>query len=401
MKHASRLRRLVVTSAMASAVALTLGIGTAAAQQGPGVTDKTIKIGTWVPLTGPIAAYGVPQRAGIEAYLKLVNDRGGVKGRKFELVVEDNAYNPQRTLAAARKLVSRDEVLAIVVPNGTAQSAATFDYLLNEAKVPLLNPYAGAPDWYSPPRANLYGGLVPYEFQAKSLGRWAAKDGAKNFVVVHSALAQFEGVAKEVLPGARGINASAQVELYPVKFDTTDYGPIAVDIARKKPDTIVFILAQGEVVRAAKELRQQGVKARLYTYSPNVSNSLLDLGGPAVDGMRSASFTQPVTLETPAMREFRDALAKYSPGEKPDYVALMAYGMTKIVVEAFNRIEGPINRQSLTRALESIKNYDSGIIPSVTYGPDRHLGASTVQRVEVQNGAWVTVGAPIDTLKDW
>jgi branched-chain amino acid transport system substrate-binding protein len=394
-------RRTLLLGAMLTCGTMLTGVGSAWAQQGPGVTDKTIKLGAWMPLTGPIAAYGVPQRAGIEAYLKMVNDRGGIKGRKFELIVEDNAYNPQRTLAAARKLVTRDEVLAIVVPNGTAQSAATFEYMLGEAKVPILNPYGGAIDWYSPPRDNLYGGLVPYEYQAKALGRWAAREGSRNIVVIHSALAQFEAVAKEVLPGARGISPTAKVELYPAKFDTTDYGPIAVDIARRKPDTVVFILAQGEVVRAAKELRQQGVKSAFYTYSPNVSNSILELGGGAIEGLRSASFTQPVTLETIAMREYRDALAKYSPGEKPDYVSLMGFAMTKIVVEAFNRIEGPINRQSLTRAMESIKNYDTGIIPSVTYGSDRHLGASTVQRMEVQGGRWISVGSPIDTLKDW
>ena len=401
MKLYTAARRAALVSAAALVASIALGLGPVAAQQGPGVTEKEIKLGTWLPLTGPIAVYGIPQRAGIETYLKMINDRGGVKGRKFELVVEDNAYNPQRTLAAARKLVSRDEVLAVVVPNGTAQSAATFDYMLGEVKVPILNPYGGAADWYAPPKANLYGGLVLYENQARSLGRWAAKEGARNIVVIHSALAQFEGVAVNVAPGARSVAANAKAELYPTKFDTTDYGPIAIEIARKNPDAVVFILAQGEVIRAAKELRQQGVKAPLYTYSPNVSNSILELGGAAVDGLRSASYTQPVTLDTNAVREYRDALAKYFPNEKPDYVSLTSFALTKIVVEAVNRINGPINRQALTQALESVKNFDTGIIPSVSYGADRHLSATTLQRVSVQGGRWVSVGAPIDSEKDW
>ena len=373
----------------------------AIAQQGPGVTDKEIKLGTWMPLTGPIAVYGVPQRAGVEAYLKMINDRGGLKGRKFELVVEDNAFNPQRTLAAARKLVTRDEVLAIVVPNGTAQSAATFDYLFGEAKVPLINPYAGATDWYAPPKPNLFGALVTYENQARTLGRWAAKEGAKNIIVIHSALAQFEGVAKEVAPGAKSANVAVNVELYPTKFDTQDYGPIAIELARKKPDALVFILAQPEIVRISKELTQQGFKPAMYTYSPSVANSLTELGGTAVEGIRSASYTVPVTSDAPAVKEYRDALAKYFPSEKPDYVSLTSFGLAKIFVEALNRINGPINRQSLVASMETLKNYDTGIIPPVSYGPDRHLSATILQRVQVSGGKWVSVGTPVDSEKLW
>ena len=400
MQH-NMIRRALLIGTILSATALTLGIGSASAQQGPGVTDKEIKLGTWMPLTGPIAAYGVPQRAGIESYLKMINDRGGIKGRKFELVVEDNAFNPQRTLSAARKLITRDEVLALVVPNGTSQSAATFDYVLGEAKVPLLNPYAGAADWYTPPRANLFGALVLYENQARALGRWIGKEGQKNVVVVHSALAAFENVAVNVAPGLKSVRADGSVELFPTKFDTQDYGPIALEIARKKPDAVVYILAQPEIIRIAKEFHAQGLKVAQYTYSPSVANSMLDLGGPALEGIRSVSYTIPVTADTPAMKEYRDALAKYFPSEKPDYVSLTGFALTKIVVEAINRINGPINRQSLARSMESLKNYDTGIIPSISYGPDRHLGATVVQRVVAQGGKWASVGTPIDTEKDW
>ena len=380
---------------------LALGIGNALAQPGPGVSDKEIKLGTWMPLTGPLAAYGVPHRAGIEAYLNMVNDRGGIKGRKFTLTVEDNAYNAQRTLAAARKLVSRDEVLAITVPFGTAQSAAAFDYLFGEAKVPLVNPYGGAADWYTPPKENLFGALVLYENQARALGRWAAKDGHKNLVVVHSAAAAFENVANNVAPGAKSVRPDTAVELFATKLLSTDYGPAALELAKKKPDAIVLMLGQPEMLAACKELRQQGYKGAIYAYAPAVANSTLELGGASVDGVKSASFTVPVTADTPAIKEYRDALAKYAPTEKPDYFSLISFALTKITVEAIRRIDGPVNRQTLVSALHSIRNYDTGIIPPVSYSPERHLGATTLQRVVAQGGQWVTVGAPIDSDKDW
>jgi branched-chain amino acid transport system substrate-binding protein len=331
----------------------------------------------------------------------MINDRGGIGGRKITWVVEDNAYNPQRTVAAARKLVTRDEVLAIVHANGTAQSLAAFSYLLDEEKVPFVFPYAGLKDWWHPPRENLYGLFVFLENQAKILGRWAAKDGAKNIVVVHSALVQFEAVAKEVAPGAKSANANAAVELYPAKFDTQDYGPIAIDIAKKKPDAIVYILAQNDIVRLSKELATQGFKATAYTYAPTVANSFVELGGPAVEGLRSISLNVPPDTNSPAIREYRDALAKYAPSEKPDYVSLFGFANAKVFVEALRRINGPINRRSLTRSLDSMKNYDSGILPPVSFGPDRHMGLTAMQRVQVGGGKWVAVGTPVDGDKDW
>ena len=401
MKSFTHMRRTLLVGALAACGTLMLGTGSALAQNTPGVTDKEIKIGAWLPLTGPIAVVGVPQQAGFDAYIKMINDRGGVNGRKITWVVEDNAYNPQRTAAAARKLVTRDEVLAIVHANGTAQSLAAFPYLLDEAKVPFFFPYAGLKDWWYPPRDNLYGLFVNLENQARLLGRWAAKDGAKNIIVFHSALVQFEVVAKEVIPGAKSVANTVNVELMSAKFDTQDYGPIAVEISRKKPDAIVFILAQPDIVRLAKELSQQGVKAQTYTYGPTVANSFIALGGPAVQGLRSMSFTVPPETDNAAVREYKEAMAKYAPSEKPDYISLFGFANAKVFVEGLRRIKGPVTRESLKAAIDSIRNYDSGILAPVSFGPDRHLGLTATQRVEIKGDRWVTIGTPVDGDKDW
>ena len=372
----------------------------ALAQQGPGVTDKEIRLGTWVPLTGPLAAYGVPFRAGADAYINMVNDKGGIKGRKIVLIVEDNAYNPQRTVAAARKLVSRDEVLAIGMPFG-AVSASAFDYVLGESKVPMVNSYGSALEWFTPPKENLFGVMALYESQARSIGRWMVKDGHKSVAVVHSALAGFVNVAAQVEPGVKSASPTVKVEMVPTKFGTTDYSPIALDLARKNPDAVALILAQGEMIAAAKELRQQGYKGAFYTYSPSVANSVLELGGPALEGAKAIGLTVPVDADTPALRQYREALAKYSPGEKPDYVSLIGYALTMATVEGLRRIDGPINRPNLVKALYSIRDYDTGIFPPISYAPDRHLGVTRIQRVVAKGGQWVAVGSPVEGDKDW
>ena len=393
-------KRALVRSAFAAAALLLMGNAPALAQQGPGVTDKEIKLGTWIPLTGPFAAYGVPYRAGLDAYINMVNDKGGIKGRKITLVVEDNAYNPQRTVAAARKLISRDEVLAIAMPFGNV-SASAFEYVLSEAKVPMINPWGSSLDWYTPAKDNLFGVMALYEGQARTIGRWAAKDGYKNVVVVHSALAAFGNVAEQVLPGAKSQSADGKVELLPVKLGTTDFSPLALEMGKKNADAVVLIMPQAEVIAAVKELRQQNYKGALYTYSPSVSTSVLELGGPALEGVKAIGLTAAITSDTPAIREYRAALAKYSPGEKPDYTSLIAWALAKTTVEAINRVDGPINRQSLVKSLYAMKNYDNGIFPPVSYAPGRHLGVTQVQRVVSKGGQWVNVGTPVESDKDW
>lgn len=398
--HGTAITKRALLQGAFACVALLLAIAPALAQQGPGVTDKEIRLGTWIPLTGPLAAYGVPFRAGADAYINMVNDKGGIKGRKIVLIVEDNAYNPQRTVAAARKLVSRDEVLAIAMPFG-AVSASAFDYVLGESRVPMINSYGSALEWFNPPKENLFGAMPLYESQARSIGRWMVKDGHKSVAVVHSALAGFVNVVALIEPGVRSASPSVKVEMVPTKFGTTDYGPIALELTKKNPDAVALIMAQGEVIAAAKELRQQGYKGAFYTYSPSVANSVLELGGPALEGAKAIGLTVPVNADTPAIKQYREALAKYSPGEKPDYVSLIGYALTMATVEGLRRIDGPINRPNLVKALYSMRDYDTGIFPPISYAPDRHLGVTRIQRVVAKDGQWVAVGSPVEGDKDW
>ena len=121
---------------------------------GGGGEGGTIKVGAWFPLSGPVAASGIPQKEGANAYFEQANAAGGINGHKVEYTTEDNAFDPQQTIQAARKLVGDEKVVAIVAANGTATSAAAFPYVLNQAKVPIINTYGGAADWYDPPRAS-------------------------------------------------------------------------------------------------------------------------------------------------------------------------------------------------------------------------------------------------------
>lgn len=388
-------------SAGIAAGSLALGAGNAIAQPSPGVTDTEIKIGAYLPLSGPIASYGIPLLAGMQAAINTANEAGGVKGRKFNLVAEDNKFNPQATVAIARKLITRDDIFAFVAPMGTPSTAAAMDYILNEAKVPIINPYAGMAEWYNPPRDFFYGAQVPLESQAKVIGRWAAKDGHKKLLAVHLTLVTNERQANEFAQAAKRMNSEVVVEFLGTKLGSTDFGPMAIEIASKKPDAIAMFFTQNETVALAKELRLQNVRIPLYTFAGIVINSTIDLAGPSVEGMKAVSYIVPPSLDTPAVREYRAALAKVAPNEKPDYLSLNSYGYMKIFIEAVRRINGPITRQALVQSMDNLRNYDTGILPMVTYSPKQHMGTTSLQRVQITGGKWNVIGEAVDSEKDW
>lgn len=366
-----------------------------------GVAEDSIKIGGWLPMTGPAAVYGSTQQQGIEAYFKMINEDGGVSGRKIEYITEDSGRDPQQTVAAARKLIERDEVFAIVTPFGTAQTEATFSFILDAKKIPLLNVYGGLEAWYDPPRDNLYGVMMPYESQARALGRWAAKEGTKNILVIHNDPAAFEIVANNVEPGVKSVDSSISVELFPVKYGTSDYSPISLEVTNRKPDAIVLIQPIEELIALTKALDRQGFDVPLYTYAPNASLDTLELGGEAVEGLHAMSWTLPPSAASPAVKEYIEGLRKYNSDAKPDFQSLFTWAESKIFVEALKKINGEPTHEKFVSALESIENYETGILPPVSFTSDNHLGVNELQPVMVENGEWKAVGGFIDPLTDW
>src|ERR1700722_16664077 len=133
--------RVLIAPAMLAAL---LASGSAIAQNkyGPGVTDTEILIGQTNPYSGPLSAYGTQGRAEA-AYYKMINDQGGVNGRKIKLLSLDDAYSPPKTVEQHRRLVKSDEVLGIVGTMGTPTNSAVVKYL-NSKSVPHIFLASGA-----------------------------------------------------------------------------------------------------------------------------------------------------------------------------------------------------------------------------------------------------------------
>lgn len=239
----------------------------------------------------------------------------GINGRKIDWVVKDSAFDPQQTVQVARRLVDQDGVVAIVAANGTAQSQATFPFVLDQRKVPVLNPLGGDATWYQPARDGLFGLQTLYEDQAAALGDWVARDGAKKVLVVHSDPAAFVNVAKEIGPAAHKVDPSVRVKQLKVKFQTSDYSPVISKVKAEKPDAVVMILASAEAASYLKEAKLQGLSTPVYGYAPVAAQSTLTLAGKAAEGVRAVQLVKSPNDDDPAVEEFRAAMAKYEKGQ--------------------------------------------------------------------------------------
>jgi hypothetical protein len=131
--------------AVAAALAVATQAAAAEKKYGPGASDTEIKLGQTSPFSGPASAYSVIAKAQA-AYFKMINDQGGVNGRKINLITLDDAYSPPKTVEQTRKLVEQEEVAVILNPLGTPTGLAVRKYL-NDKKVPQLFVGAGATLW--------------------------------------------------------------------------------------------------------------------------------------------------------------------------------------------------------------------------------------------------------------
>ena len=143
-----RAKQTVVTGLCMAGLMLAVNAVYAAGQYGPGVTDTEIKIGNTNPYSGSASSYGINGKVHA-AYFAMINEKGGINGRKINYITRDDSYSPPKTVEQARQLVEQDKVFLLFAPLGTPPNMAIHDYM-NENKVPQLFVATGADQWNDP-----------------------------------------------------------------------------------------------------------------------------------------------------------------------------------------------------------------------------------------------------------
>lgn len=351
-------RRQLLIGAAATPVLLSAGVGVRAQ------TEKRIKLGAFGPETGPNAiSYASIQ--GSSAYLKMVNDAGGIEGYTFDYIVVDDQTNPALTVSAARRLVEQEQVFALVNSIGTASNLAVKNYLESK-KIPnvglAVSTRAAGPYNYivSPDYTN------EGAFQAKFAIEKLATDG--KLAIIY----QNDDIGKAYLKGAEYIaKQTGGVELIAVPFQpsTIDFTP-AVATAQKSGASVVIMSGTpnffAPVVKAAEGIafRPQWLAAS-YHASPTV---LRELSGEQTKNMHFVTYT--AIPGTPDSAEMEAALKKYYPDSKASFLTTLGWSGASVFGEAFRRMvkagHEP-SQEALVASLNEFVGYTNSIIRNISY----------------------------------
>jgi branched-chain amino acid transport system substrate-binding protein len=229
-------KRTIAKGLSAAGLILASGLALAAGQYGPGASDTEIKIGNTMPYSGPASAYGIIGKTEA-AYFAMINEQGGINGRKINFISRDDGYSPPKTVEQVRQLVEQDQVLFMFSTLGTPTNVAIHGYM-NDNKVPQLFVATGADQWNDPKRFPWTIGLIPsYGTEAHIYARYILKNLPDAKIAV---LYQNDDFGKDYLNGLRaglGDKASKMIvatQSYETTDPTVDSQVVALQSERRR-----------------------------------------------------------------------------------------------------------------------------------------------------------------------
>lgn len=364
--------------ALAAAATMALAPLTAAAQGSPGVTQDKIRIGLFGPLTGPTAVGSLPL-LGATAIYKSVNDRGGIHGRKIDIVVEDDACDPNKAIAATKKLVSQEQVF--MVHGGWCSGAvmAIKPELARTPDMPFMVLGAANSAISTPLVANIFHPVATTTTVAKAMVEFAlTKPGAKRIgIISHSdewgkshlepAIAQLK---------AQGIESVETVYLERGQSDATSQ---VLRLRAAKPDVVLAVLYQPELTIYLRDSYKYGMRTpTVTTQGVSIEDMVKRVAMPAATKELFVFYPLADTLDSPAYKKWVDIYRKYNPKDPVETLSFMGMTGALAIVEALEKAGPNLTREKFTAELNKLRNFDPGIQSgALTFTPDQHAGISS------------------------
>jgi branched-chain amino acid transport system substrate-binding protein len=356
--------------ALIASVALCVIAAPAAAQKkyDPGASDTEIKIGNIMPYSGPASAYGTIGKAQA-AYFRMINEQGGINGRKITFISYDDAYSPPKTVEQARKLVEGDEVLLIFASLGTAPNSAIQKYM-NAKKVPQLFVLTGATKWGDPKHFHWTMGFQPnYQSEGRIYAKYILEHHASGKIAV---LFQNDDYGKDVLKGLRdGLGAKASMIAAEMPYETAD-PTVDSQIVRLKAsgaDIFVNITTPKFAAQAIKKVAELGWKPLhiLNNVSGSIGSVLRPAGFENSKGILSTAYfkdqTDPANAGDPGVKEWTAFMDKYYPeGDKTNSSNVSAYTTSRLLVQVLKQCGDNLTRENVMKQAANLKDVDLGML---------------------------------------
>jgi branched-chain amino acid transport system substrate-binding protein len=355
-------RRRITASAVATAAfVLAGGLAFAAGQYGPGASDTEIKIGNTMPYSGPASAYGVIGKSET-AYFNMINEQGGINGRKINFISRDDGYSPPKTVELVRKMVEEDQVLFTFNILGTPPNTAVQGYL-NENKVPQLFVATGADKWNDPKNHPWTMGWQPsYRIEARIYGRYILRNLPSAKIAV---LYQNDDFGKDYLIGLReGLGDKADTMIVATKsYETTDptVDSQIVSLQGSGADTLLTAAIPKFAAQAIRKVYDIGWKPTHFLTNVSISvGSVIRPAGPEkAVGIISAAYgkdpTDPQWQNTPEYKEWLAWMQKYNTSANiADTNAVYGYGAAQTLIEVLKMCSNELTRENIMNQAANI-----------------------------------------------
>ncbi|MGN6411798.1 MAG: ABC transporter substrate-binding protein [Nitrobacter sp.] len=338
-----------------------------------GASDTEIKIGNIMPYSGPASAYGVIGKTEA-AYFKMINDQGGINGRKINFISYDDAYSPPKTVEQARKLVESDEVLFIFNSLGTPPNSAIHKYM-NAKKVPQLFVATGATKWNDAKDFPWTMGWQPsYQSETRIYAKYILKNMPNAKIAV---LYQNDDYGKDYLKGLLdGLGAKAKTMIiaqdsYELSEPTIDSH--IVSLKASGADVFMNITTPKFAAQAIKKMAEIGWKPThfLNNVSASIGSVIKPAGYENSQDIISATYlmdaADPQWKDNAGMKSFDDFLAKHFPeGNRLDGGVMVGYNVAQTMVQVLKQCGDNLTRANVMKQAASLKDYAStNLLPGI------------------------------------
>ena len=355
-------RRSILAAAPAAALALRAWPARAK-NYGPGVTDAEIKIGNTVPYSGPASSYGTIGKAQA-AYWKMLNEQGGINGRKVNFISYDDAYTPPKTVEMIRKLVEQDEVLCTSATLGTPTNSAIWQYM-NQKKVPQLFVATGATKWNDP---NGHPWTIGWQPNYQSEGHvYAAYILANKPNGKIGVLYQNDDFGKDYLKGVKdGLRDKASMIINESPYETTDPTVDSLIVGMKAAGCDVFVNTAipkfaAQAIRKAAELEWKPLHV-LSSVGNSVGAALKPAGLENAKDIVSDFYlkdpTDPAWNDDQARKDWIVFMDKYYPeGDKTDVGNVIGYSFGQTVTQVLKQCGDELTRENVMKQAANLHDF--------------------------------------------
>jgi ABC-type branched-subunit amino acid transport system substrate-binding protein len=352
----------------------------------PGVTDNSILIGSCAALDGPAHFLGRQTVLGASAYLHMINDEGGVYGRKIQLQAFDDSYDPDRAPACFKRM-TKEGVFALGFFVGTP-TAKVYVPLAQEEKIPVVGLFTGAQLLYEPLKHEIINVRASYYDETREQVDKLWEANVRKIGVIY----QDDPFGKAVLDGVKLAlqkHNAAPAGLGTFTRNSTDITAGLREVMAAHPEAVIIAGPYAPAAAIVKQAHSDGWRPQFLTVSFVGTEEFIKEAGQDAEGTIITQVMPPYDhVEYPTVALYRKCLSKYSPGEAPTFVSLEGFVDAMVLIEGLKRAGKDPTRERFISAIESIHDMNAGLGPKLilNYSASDHKGFDNVYPTVVKSG---------------